>query len=170
MLILGREAPETAGVGSEVAEPAAAFVSGVEVMQHILVAATDTMTRGPLRRLQELATRAARKSGRRLRATKEANLRAGRFADCRSSRRGLRGSPGAGCERRRRRICARAASPTAGARDAGCEEVRAQVASDEGGESGGPLVRVHSTTHYAARAPHYYRAHDHATRAHRHAA
>src|SRR5215208_7414135 len=63
MLILGREAPETAGVGSEVAEPAAAFVSGVEVMQHILVAATDTMTRGPLRRLQELATRAARKSG-----------------------------------------------------------------------------------------------------------
>jgi hypothetical protein len=45
-------------------------------MQHILVAATDTMTRGPLRRLQELATRAARKSGRRLRATKEANLAA----------------------------------------------------------------------------------------------
>jgi hypothetical protein len=76
MLILGREAPEAAGVGSEVAEPAAAFVSEVEVMQHILVAATDTMTRGPLRRLQELATRAARKSGRRLRATKEANLAA----------------------------------------------------------------------------------------------
>jgi hypothetical protein len=57
-------------------------------MQHILVAATDTMTRGPLRRLQELATRAARKSGAgcgrwlrgirlRLQAMKEADLAAG---------------------------------------------------------------------------------------------
>jgi hypothetical protein len=55
MLILGREEPEVAGAGSEVAEPVAAFVSEVEVMQHILVAATDTMTRGSLRRLQELA-------------------------------------------------------------------------------------------------------------------
>jgi hypothetical protein len=53
-------------------------------MQHILVAATDTMTRGPLRRLQELATRAARKSGRRLRATKEANL-AARSSECNST-------------------------------------------------------------------------------------
>jgi hypothetical protein len=35
MLILGREEAEVAGVGSEVAEPAAAFVSEVEVMQHI---------------------------------------------------------------------------------------------------------------------------------------
>jgi hypothetical protein len=70
MLILGREDPELAGIGSEVAEPTAAFVSGVEVMQHILAGATDTMTRGTLRRLQELATQAAWKFGARLRATK----------------------------------------------------------------------------------------------------
>jgi hypothetical protein len=59
MLILGREDPEVAGIGSEVAEPAVAFVSDTEVMQHILAEATDTLTRGTLRRLQELATRAA---------------------------------------------------------------------------------------------------------------
>jgi hypothetical protein len=35
MLILGREEPEVAGVGTEVADPVAAFVSEVEVMQHI---------------------------------------------------------------------------------------------------------------------------------------
>ena len=63
MLTLGREEPEVAATGSGVVEAAGAFVSEVEVMQHILVAATDTMTRGSLRRLQELATRAAWKSG-----------------------------------------------------------------------------------------------------------
>ena len=66
MLILGRELLEIAGVGSEVAEPGAAFVSEVEVMQHILADATDTMTRGPLRRLQEPAFRAAWESGAQL--------------------------------------------------------------------------------------------------------
>jgi hypothetical protein len=66
MLILGREEAEVAGVGSEVAEPGAAFVSEVEVMQHSLADATDTMTRGPLRWLQELAFRAAWKSGAQL--------------------------------------------------------------------------------------------------------
>jgi hypothetical protein len=60
MLILGREDPEVAGIGSEVAEPAAAFVSDVEVMQHILAEAADTMTGGALRRLQELAARLRR--------------------------------------------------------------------------------------------------------------
>jgi hypothetical protein len=35
MLILGREELEVAGIGSDAAEPAAAFVSEVEVMQHI---------------------------------------------------------------------------------------------------------------------------------------
>jgi hypothetical protein len=46
MLILGREEPVVAGIDSDIAEPAAAFVSEVEVMQHILADATDTMTRG----------------------------------------------------------------------------------------------------------------------------
>jgi hypothetical protein len=42
MLILGREEPEVAGIDSDIAEPAAAFVSEVEVMQYIFVATTDT--------------------------------------------------------------------------------------------------------------------------------
>jgi len=71
MLILGRAEADVAGIGSEVVEPTvAAFVSEVEVMQHILAGATDTMTGGLFRRLQ-----AAWKSGL-LRATKEANLAA----------------------------------------------------------------------------------------------
>jgi hypothetical protein len=41
MLILGREEPE---VASDIAEPDAAFVSEVEVMQYIFVATTDTFT------------------------------------------------------------------------------------------------------------------------------
>jgi hypothetical protein len=45
-VILGPEDPEVAGIGSEVAEPAVAFVSDVDVMQHIFAEATDTMTRG----------------------------------------------------------------------------------------------------------------------------
>ena len=82
MLILGREEPEVAGIDSDIAEPAAAFVSEVEVMQHILADATDTMTRGPLRRLQELATGHV-EVWRILRATKEANL-AARSSECNS--------------------------------------------------------------------------------------
>jgi hypothetical protein len=51
MLILGRAEADVAGIGSEVVEPTvAAFVSEVEVMQHILAGATDTMTGGPFRR------------------------------------------------------------------------------------------------------------------------
>ena len=71
MLILGRDELD---VGSGVTEPVEAFVSEVDVMQHIFTEATDTMTRGTLRRLQELATRAAWKPGAILRATKKANL------------------------------------------------------------------------------------------------
>jgi hypothetical protein len=56
MLILGLEDPDVAGTGSDITGPDAAFVSEVEVMLHILAGATDTMTCGPLRRLQELAT------------------------------------------------------------------------------------------------------------------
>jgi hypothetical protein len=37
------------------AEPGSAFVSAVEVMNYIFAAATDTMTGGQVRRLQELA-------------------------------------------------------------------------------------------------------------------
>ena len=81
-MILGPEDPEVAAIGSEVAEPAVAFVSDVDVMQHIFAEATDTMTRGPLRRLQELA-RPAWESGPCLRATKDANL-AARPSECNS--------------------------------------------------------------------------------------
>ena len=73
MLILGRDEPDVAATGSGVTEPVEAFVSEVDVMQHIFTEATDTMTRGTLRRLQELATRAAWKSGAILRATKKAH-------------------------------------------------------------------------------------------------
>jgi hypothetical protein len=75
MLILGREEPEVAGVDSEVAEPAAAFVSEVEVMQHILTEATDTMTRGRFADCRSSRTGCV-EVWRRLRATKSANLAA----------------------------------------------------------------------------------------------
>ena len=83
MLILGRDELDVAATGSGVTEPVEAFVSEVDVMQHIFTEATDTMTRGTLRRLQELATRAAWKSGAILRATKKANL-AARPSECNS--------------------------------------------------------------------------------------
>ena len=53
MLILGRDELDVAE--SSITEPVEAFVSEVDVMQHIFTEATDTMTRGTLRRLQELA-------------------------------------------------------------------------------------------------------------------
>jgi len=56
MVILGLEDSDVAGTVSDVAGPDAALASEVEVMLHILAGATDTMTCGPLRRLQELAT------------------------------------------------------------------------------------------------------------------
>ena len=55
MLILGRDELDVAAPGSGITEPVEAFVSEVDVMQHIFTEPTDTMTGGPLRRLQELA-------------------------------------------------------------------------------------------------------------------
>jgi hypothetical protein len=57
-LMLGRDGPEVA----DVADPASALVSGVDVMKPILAAATDTMAGGRVRRLQEPA--AAPRGGR----------------------------------------------------------------------------------------------------------
>jgi hypothetical protein len=60
MLIWGREDPELAGMGSEVAEPAVAFVSDVEVMQHILAEVTDSSCSGALTTIEPMTMRAAR--------------------------------------------------------------------------------------------------------------
>jgi hypothetical protein len=85
------------------------------------------MTGGPLRRLQELAAPDQVEERARSRATKEANL-ADRLSECNQNS----------------HYDGRPASPTAGARGPGPSGGTRAFASDEGGEFGGPPVRVQS--------------------------
>ena len=64
MLIRGRSEAEVAGIGSEVAEPAVAFVSEIQVMQHIFAGATDSPDSGAFTTIERMTMRATRGAAR----------------------------------------------------------------------------------------------------------